>query len=927
MAQRLFHASVGLKLHWQVVMLIAVCTAPSRAMHQPHLKHPIHVCQPGDIHLGGLFPVHFGIESETSGFLSHPLTAECIGFNFRGTRWLMAMMFAVEQINNNWALLPNVTLGYKLSDTCNTICKALEATLAIIIGNFRENHLWGSPTCGGFNTLGVVGATGSSASMAVANLLSLFNVPQVSYASSSRLLSNRQQYQTFLRTVPSDDQQSAALADIVHHFGWTWIGVVSSDDEYGRPGIESFRNHAEANGVCVEFANAISRYDSPEDVQTVANIISNSTTNVIVAFASGTDLEHLMLEIVRRGLANRTWIASDGWSTSSLVARPGSFNILGGTLGLALPEGHIPGFRDYLLRTHPNRWPENHFIKQLWEFTFNCTWRDDKQNGMQIADKEGPTLSTSKENGHEVPGWPFCTGKENLSAVETPFLKYEALRVTYSVYQAVYTIAYALHSTMSQCHHQETCDTPQRPKLRGNFYGNDGISMSFNAMGRPHHLYSIINWQADGENIHFQVVGQYNGRAFPGNRLQLNHSKIVWNGGHSEVPYSHCSSPCPPGTRKGLLKGVPYCCFKCQPCTDGKFSNETDASNCEPCHDDFWPSSNRTTCLPKNIEFLSWKETIGVLLTLSSVLGASLTIFFAFIFLKYRQTPIVKASNRDLCILILFALFCCFLSALLFIGRPSPANCKLRQPAFVISFTVCVSCMLVKTHHVLWAFNERMPGRKHSANKRRRQVFLVIPYTAVQVGICAMWLILSPPFLDPQSSKGTICLICNEGSPIGLVSVLGYLFLLACFCFLMAFRARKLPENFNEAKLITFSMLVFFIVWLSFVPTYISARGKLIAAVEAMAILASAYGVLGCAFVHRCYIILFRSELNTVEEVRCCTAAHTFKRAARANLRQAKVSQKRQLYGSSASEHSTASKPNASDQLYSVSGDGFTTLT
>uniref|UniRef100_UPI00358F4769 extracellular calcium-sensing receptor isoform X2 n=1 Tax=Myxine glutinosa TaxID=7769 RepID=UPI00358F4769 len=863
-------------------------------------------------------------------------------FNFRGARWLMAMMFAIEQINNNWSLLPNVTLGYKLSDTCNSVCKALEATLAFVIGNFLERQLWDSSTCGTLNrdTLGVVGATSSSASMAVSNLLSLFNVPQVSYASSSRLLSNRQQYQTFLRTVPSDDYQAAAMADIVHHFGWTWIGLISSDDDYGRPGIESFRQHAEANGVCVEFANAISRYDSPEDVQTVVNIISNSTAHVIVAFASGTDMEYLMLEVVRQGLANRTWIASDGWTTSSLVARPGSFNILGGTLGLALPEGNIPGFRDYLRTTHPNRWPRNHFIKELWEFTFNCTWRED-QNEMYIVDTKGPMLSTSKENGLEdliaepsTSERPFCTGKENLSAVETPFLKYEALRVTYSVYQAVYTLAQALHSTLSQCHNKETCDTPQRPKMSklletlrgGNFYSTDGKSMSSNAMGSPQPLYSIINWQEDGENLRFEVVGQYNGRAFHGKMLQLNHSKIVWNGARSEVPHSHCSSPCPPGTRKGLLKNVPHCCFKCQPCTDGKFSNETDASSCETCPDDFWPSTNHTTCLPKNIEFLSCKETIGVLLTLFSTLGASLTIFFAFIFLKYRHTPIVKASNRDLCILILFALFCCFLSALLFIGRPSTAKCKLRQPAFVISFTLCVSCILAKTHHVLWAFNELIPGRKHSVNNRRRQVLLVIPYTAVQVGICAMWLILSPPFLDPQSSKGTICLMCNEGTPIGLVSVLGYLFVLACFCFLMAFRARKLPENFNEAKLITFSMLIFFIVWLSFVPTYISAQGKFIAAVEAMAILASAYGVLGCVFVHRCYIILFRSELNTIEEVRCCTAAHTFKRAARANLRQAKTSQKRQLCASSVSDHSTASKQKSADQLYSVSGDGFTTL-
>ncbi|XP_034024841.1 extracellular calcium-sensing receptor-like [Thalassophryne amazonica] len=773
---------------------------------------------------------------------------------------MQTMIFAIEEVNRNSKILPNITLGYKIYDSCSTPHQALRAAMQLTgteKSSSGEAEKQGRTACQG-TIPAVIGDGGSTQSLVVASFFGVFNIPQVSYFSSCACLSDKREFPAFLRTMPSDFFQVDAIAQLVQHFGWTWVGVIAGDDAYGRGGASIFAEKVRRLGACIAVHEFIPKNCAPAAVASIIHKIRLSGARVILVFAVEQDASVLFDAALRMGLTGMQWLASEAWSTAHVLSTSVKYHhILQGSMGFAIKRAQIPGLQDFLLRLHPSTKDalDDPFLVPFWEDMFHCS------------------LGVQTEAFEYSEGTPRCSGTEDLRNMKNIYSDVSQLRISYNVYKAVYAIVYAIKALRS-CEKGQPCPDPDNIEpwkllhyiKQVKYVNSFGDEIKFDENGDPAAMYDLVNWQmqANGE-MEFVTLGKFDETATT-EKLQIQEENIVWTGNQTSVPLSVCSSICPPGTRKAIRPNFPICCHDCVACTAGEISNQTDAIECLRCLPEFWSNPEKTTCIPKQEEFLSLSDNLGIMLMAMSLFGSLCTTMVVVIFSWHRMTPLVKANNSELSFLLLFSLTLCFLCALTFIGRPSEWSCMLRHTAFGIIFVLCVSCILGKTIVVLMAFRALIPGSnvvKWFGPVQQKTIITLC--TMVQVIICTVWLVLDPPTplkLIPPGSA-IVILLCDQGSPIAFAMVLGYIGLLACLCLLLAFLARKLPDSFNDARLITFSMLIFCAVWVAFVPAYITSPGKYSTVTEVFAILASSYGLLVCIFAPKCYIIILKPEKNT----------------------------------------------------------------
>ncbi|XP_056676187.1 vomeronasal 2 receptor 510 isoform X1 [Monodelphis domestica] len=690
-------------------------------------------------------------------------------------------------------------------------------------------------------------------------LLELYRYPQISYGPFDFSLRDKVQFPSLYQLAPKDSSLHKGVVLLIVYFEWNWIGLIATDDMRGEEFLWEMREEMGKNRVCVSFTEKIpvSERRHTESQETFMPRILISSTMVIVIHGDTDSLMILRYSDAPIFLTQKVWIATSQWDiTMRPLYRFGqNFH---GALTFSYLVSEIPGFKAFLKTVTPSKYLDDILLKGFWVSAFRCP--DQAENPEQDICFPNASLETL----------PLCSFDMNMSGL------------SYTIYNAIYAVAWALHEMLRKKLEKSSVGDEKylilhswqlHSSLKNTKFNNSaGDPVFVNENRSSEAQYTIMNYVwFPNETEALVKVGQFVPQSPHGQDFTICKDAIVWGWGHSKVPCGVCSDSCGPGFRKTPLEGKAACCFDCTPCPEQEISSQMNAERCTKCSEVEYPNKQRDHCLSKVVTFLNMKEPLGKMLALMAVSFSLLTALVLGVFVKFRDTPIVKANNRTLSYTLLVSLIFCFLCSLLFIGQPTTATCLLQQTVFAVVFTVAVSSILAKTMIVVLAFRGVRPGSRIRTFLRPRvSNYVVLLCSGIQVIFCGTWLGTSPPFpeADTHSEYGYIIIRCNEGSVLAFYCVLGYMALLALGSFTVAFLARNLPDTFNETKLITLSMLVFCSVWTTFLLTYQSTKGKAMVTVEIFSILVSSVGLLGCIFIPKCYVILLKAERNTLEQVK-----------------------------------------------------------
>ncbi|NWW41619.1 TS1R3 protein, partial [Panurus biarmicus] len=784
--------------------------------------------RPGDFILGGLFP--FGKDTVNLTARSEPTPLLCEREEFEGwstgpSTGAKMEMFLCFLGAGKLQAHPDGSFQQLLASL------GLEANASVGDAALSPTHGWVDHTLGWCLLQGVTRAVPRPPPFS-----SLLHT-QVSYGASSETLSNTELYPSFYRTVPSDKNLVEAVVLLLNQFGWNWVATVGSDDEYGRGAQALFLSVAGTDNICIAFEGLIptdlAEPNAKKQLEDTVRLINSTKVNVVVLFAYSLPAQALLEHSISMGLGKKVWIGTEAWMLSDIAASTPNIQSIGTVLGFVMRTATVPGFQDYVAE----------LLGSVAQEEF-CR-RSRERGGLGDAE----VLDTQcQQCDHVTLGdvWPML----GVTTVQP-------------VHVAVYSVAHALHRALG-CTSKGCPKTTIRSWQLLHFMNTlpfevNGQSFRFDQSHGTNAGYKLIFWAWRDGTLTYLPVGDYD------QTLYIRKSQIQFHTADKKEPTSECFRRCQPGQFR-RIKGFNLCCYDCTDCSENTFWSSTDSTSCSPCPQHQWAPARSTRCHDRAERFLSWDEPLALALVTLTALTAALSCLAALLFLRHLGTPLARVSGGGRS---LFALLCLLLQSLsccLFVGRPSAALCGLQQLPYALCLNGCFSTLVPKALEItlVTEFPRRAPGLLRWVSQGRAWL-LVAASLLTQALLCFCHLRLGPDYLvtDYESLPREVLLVCGTQSWAAFALLHGYNGCLVFVCFLCTFMVQSPGRRYNVARGITFASLICFVVWIFFLAIFATLRTVLRAVTQICTILATTLGILASYFVPKCYIMVFRPDLNT----------------------------------------------------------------
>ncbi|KAF7234663.1 hypothetical protein EYD10_18340, partial [Varanus komodoensis] len=500
---------------------------------------------------------------------------------------ILALVFAINEINENPKILYNITLGFQIYDNYFDSRMTYRTSLDLL---FKLRKVVPNYKCGSQKYLiGVIGGLSADTSSRMAEVFRLYKIPQFSYGSFETTASDESPLPSFYRMVPNEALQYQGIIQLLHHFQWKWIGLLTMDDEGGEHFLQTMEPMLSMNGICSEFTERLETnwhfLDLPEVINRTLGhlpIFMNKKANAILMYGENTTIMWLASIILVATVfpltdreysdkisTTRVWIATAQIDfTVHILQKAFDIQMLHGAISFTIHSKELPGFRKFIELISPSGTKADGFITNFWEQAFGCP-----MPGSDVSANINET----------------CTGKEKLETIPSPFFEMAMTGHSYSIYNAAYALAHALHTSHTSVSRHRTVKDGTRlapPNVepwqlhsllqRLSFNNSAGDEVSFNEDGELVGGFDIMNLVTFPNNSFVRVeVGRLDSQGSPDKIFILHEDRLQWHRDFVQVPpSSSCNDPCPLGYGKTKQEGEKFCCYGCSSCPESMVSGQ-----------------------------------------------------------------------------------------------------------------------------------------------------------------------------------------------------------------------------------------------------------------------------------------------------------------------------------------------------------------
>ncbi|KAJ6666182.1 hypothetical protein lerEdw1_001087 [Lerista edwardsae] len=654
--------------------------------------------------------------------------------------------------------------------------------------------------------------------------------------------------------------QVEVLVKLLQVFKWSWVAVVVSNNTYGRMGLQILQGAATTAGLCFAYQGIISVSEgkSNPDVGPTVQALKNTSTSVVIVFANKQSALLFFTEAVQQNVTGKVWLGTEDWSLATEIWQIGGIRAIGTIIGVSIKQAQLPGMRAF-----------------------------------EAAFAALENASTHRQDcGSSAPFCQHCREKcsRRCSQLLHPDRRKEPspydTQGGFNVYTAVYALAHGLHRLLAcqrgVCRKDTVYPWQLLKEVRRVNFSLHHRQIYFDASGDPLTGYNIVLWNWTGPLWSYSVIGSFDRNP---DRLSIDGERILWHTEDKQQLYCYWVVPiCKswindqevPGAEQVVAEAswTPGTSTLSLDCGFGQ-----DVYTCQKCSTDQWAPAGSEVCFNRTVIFLPWDDEVSMALLAVNTFFLALQAGTAVLFMQHLETPVVRSAGGWLCFAMLGSLAGATCSIYCFFGVPNRLGCTLGFPLYTFSLTACLACMAARSFQIVIIFKlaSRAPGLYEAWRRHHGSSLLLGAIMGLQGILILLCLTTSPlfPSKNYDVPENLILLECSSNPLTIYILMRIYNGLLALVCFTVSYLGKDLPNSYNEAKCITFSLVVYFVSLIFYETTRSIYQGKYLLHIYILSLLSVICGVSGSYFAPKAYVILFRAERNTNEHFQMSIQSYT----------------------------------------------------